>query len=75
MALFTPVQAHAYRDRWAAVEEFERNELRNTSIETKLSQLSALMASRDLFAADPEREKGVVEVRERWAQLRKALNV
>jgi hypothetical protein len=38
-------------------------------METKLLQLVALMASRDLFACDAERDKGVLEVRKRWAQL------
>jgi len=75
MALITPAEARAYLERWAAVEEFELAERRNASMETKLQQLSALMASRDLFAADPERENGVLEVRERWARLRKASGV
>lgn len=47
--------------------------LRRTPMEKKLMQLCALMASRDLFAEYPEREKGVVEVRERWARLRQVL--
>jgi hypothetical protein len=43
-------------------------------METKLLQLVALMASRDLFAYDAERDKGVLEVRKRWAQLRLVLH-
>ena len=43
-------------------------------METKLLQLVALMASRDLFAYDAERDKGVLEVRKHWAQLRLVLN-
>ncbi len=66
-------EARAYADRWAVVEAFELEELRRTPMEKKLMQLCALMASRDLFAEDPEREKGVVEVRERWARLRQVL--
>jgi hypothetical protein len=42
-------------------------------METKLRQLAALMASRHLFAPEPDREEGVRLVRERWARLRKAL--
>jgi hypothetical protein len=37
-------------------------------------QLAALMASRDLFAYDAQRDQGVLEVRNRWAQLRLALH-
>lgn len=70
MATITPDEARAYADRWAAMEAFELEELRRTSIETKLLQLAALMASRDLFAPDSARDKGVLEVRERWLRLR-----
>jgi len=42
-------------------------------MDTKLHQLSALMASRNLFAVDPERENGLQLVRARWARLWQAL--
>ena len=73
MAAITPSEALAYRERWAAVEAFEKAELRAATMDAKLRQLSALMASRSLFVADPERERGTQQVRERWALLRKAL--
>jgi hypothetical protein len=73
MSPVTPEDAHRYPERWALVREREIAELRKTSIETKARQLSALMASRDLFGKDPDREKGVREVRERWDRIRKAL--
>ena len=69
----TPEEAQAYSDRWATVEAFQLEELRRTPMETKLLQLAALMASRDSFAYDAERDKGVLEVRKRWAQLRLVL--
>jgi len=69
MVKITPEEARAYADRWAAVEAFQLEELRRTPMETKLLQLAALMASRDLFAYDSERDKGVAEVRKRWARL------
>ena len=75
MAIITPDEARAYADRWAVAEAFELKELRRTPMETKLLQLTALMASRNLFASDPEREKGVLEVRERWFRLRQLLHV
>ena len=73
MPRITSAEAHAYLDRWAAVEAFELAERRRTPIERKARQLSALMASRHLFPPDPDREKQVEQVRERWALLRKAL--
>ena len=73
MSSITPEDAHQYLERWKLVEEREISEMRETPIETKAKQLAALMASRELFGEDPDREKGVREVRERWARLRKAL--
>jgi hypothetical protein len=75
MATITPDEARAYADRWAAMEAFELEELRHTTIETKLLQLTALMASRDLFAHDSDRDQSVLEVRERWLRLRQLLHV
>jgi hypothetical protein len=73
MAALTPAEAQAYVERWELVKEIELIELRRTSIEIKLRQLSALMASRGLFGVEPERAHGVQLVRERWARLRQAL--
>jgi hypothetical protein len=55
------------------VKEIELAELRRASMDTKLRQLSALMASRSLFGVDPERENGVQLVSDRWACLWQAL--
>jgi len=68
-----PDQARSYFSRWDLVREVEATELQRTSMETKLRQLAALMASRHLFAPDPDRETQICELRERWARLRKAL--
>ena len=73
MAAITPAEARAYLKRWELVREIELIELRRTSMDVKLRQLSALMASRGLFGEDPERENGVQRVRDRWACLRRAL--
>jgi hypothetical protein len=73
MATITPAEAQAYFNRWELVKEIELTELRRTSMDTKLRQLSALMASRNLFGVDPERESGVQLVRDRWALLWQAL--
>ena len=73
MAPITPAEAKAYFKRWDLVKEIEIAELRSTSMDTKLRQLSALMASRSLFGVDPEREDGTQLVRDRWARLWQAL--
>ena len=73
MDAITPAEAQAYFKRWEMVKEVELIELRRTSTDSKLQQLSVLMASRGLFGADTEREHGVRLVRDRWALLRQAL--
>lgn len=64
-----PDQARAYTERWHVVAEAERAELRSTSLEQKLRQLSQLMESaRSLkWATTDARE--VDEVRARWNRL------
>ena len=69
----TSEDARQYLERWRIAEEREIAELRAMPIETKARRLDALMASRHLFREDPEREKGVLEVRARWMLVRKAL--
>ena len=73
MASITAAEAQAYFKRWELVKEEEVAELRRTSMDTKLRQLSALMASRGLFGVDPERESGMQLVRDQWARLWQAL--
>lgn len=73
MAKMTREQALAYVDRWQQVQDAEVAELQRTSIETKFTQLAALMASRDVFGPEPDRDVQIREVRERWARLRQAL--
>jgi hypothetical protein len=72
MGFIAPDDARRYLKRWKLVEEQEITELRNTPIEVEARQLGALMASRNLFREDPDRERGVREVQARWARLRKA---
>jgi hypothetical protein len=67
----TREEARAFRRRWEAINAAEREELRAMSMEDKLRQLAALMASRDLFDWT-EDMKSEAEVRERWNRLRKA---
>ena len=51
------------------VRYVESAELRNTPMETKLTQLAALMSSRDVFGPEPDREAQLRDVRERWARV------
>lgn len=73
MTAITSRQARSYLDRWKLVHEAEVQELRNASLDIKARQLAVLMASRDLFKADVEREMEVDAIRERWALIRGAV--
>jgi hypothetical protein len=75
MSLITPKQAREFRERWRVSREAETAALRESSMEMRLRQLSALIGSRALFGLDPDRERGIEQVRERWAQIRKASDV
>jgi Fe-S-cluster formation regulator IscX/YfhJ len=55
------------------VHDAEAVELQRTPMALKFRQLEALMAARDAFGDDPQRETEIAAVRERWAGLRKAL--
>jgi Fe-S-cluster formation regulator IscX/YfhJ len=73
MSAITREQARAYLERWALVREAEALELQHTPMAIKFRQLDALMASRDAFGDDPQREQEIESVRERWTGLRQAL--
>jgi hypothetical protein len=74
MAEMTPEEVRAYLTRWELVQEVEVAELRRTPLDTKLRQLEALFASRDVFVAEPNREIETKEVWERWTRLRQVLS-
>lgn len=73
MVTMTPDEARAYLRRWELLREVETAELHRTSMETKLRQLAALMAARDVFGPEPDRDAQVLVVRERWARIKQAL--
>jgi hypothetical protein len=75
MTSITPEQARAFLDRWKMVRESRADEPRERLMETRLRQLSVLVGSRELFDVDPHRERRVEDVRERWARIRKTLDV
>jgi hypothetical protein len=70
----TPEEARAYLARWQLLRDVEAGELQRTSMEIKLRQLAALMAARDVFGPEPDRDAQVRDVRERWDHLRHALS-
>lgn len=72
MPSMTPDEARAYVTRWQLLQAVEATELQRTSTEIRLRQLAALMASRDVFGPEPERDAQVQVVRDRWARLRRA---
>jgi hypothetical protein len=72
MATITADEAQSYLARWKLVREHEIAQLRSTSMQTKFSQLSALMASRQIFGTDLTHERDAQAARERWAILRRS---
>jgi hypothetical protein len=68
----TADEAAAFRARWKVVAGALRSELRALPVETKLTQLNALMRlARQLNWTSTENG---TEVRERWARLRAGLH-
>jgi hypothetical protein len=72
MTSISPQQARDYLARWRLVEKAQTEEWRMASLETRVQQLAVLMASRSLFGNDPDRERQVGEIRDRWARIRLA---
>lgn len=61
-----------YRERWKAIEEFEREELRSLSMETRLQQMITIwrMAVGLGFSFEPDNSEA--DVFARWAKLKEA---
>jgi len=75
MSSLTSEQARAYLERWELVRAAEAAQLQSTQMHTKLLQLAALMQSREIFAADPDREAESRQVRELWGRIKRAMGV
>jgi len=58
------------RDRWKAVEEFERQELRLLSMEARLHQMNAIWRLGKGLGFSFEPDKSELEVFARWAKLK-----
>jgi hypothetical protein len=70
----TREEAFAFKARYEAVNRVEIEELRSTSIESKLEQLNALMASARQIGWSEKLAEEADQVRERWARLRRILS-
>lgn len=68
----TKAEAKAWKARFEALNEYEREELRNTPVSVKIRQLAALMATARQLGWEEALASGEEEVRERWRRLRKA---
>lgn len=67
----TTAEGKAFREKWAAVNTAELQELRATTIEWKAKQLIALMSSVGQLGWNEALAGEESEVRQRWNQLRK----
>jgi len=72
--LITREEGRAFARRWRLANAEERRLLRETSMEQKLRQLAALMASVDQMGWDADLGEDRA-ARERWALLRRSYGV
>lgn len=59
-----------YRERWKAVEEFEREELRSLTMETRLQQMIQIWQMAVGLGFSFEIDTTEMEVFDRWAKLK-----
>jgi hypothetical protein len=65
-------EARAFRERWKLVNDREVAELRSTPLDVKLQQFNVLLAWAHELGWTAVLSEGELEVRARWARLRKA---
>jgi len=66
----TRTEARKFRAGWKLVNAAEKMELQSTSLDQKLRQFAALMASADAMGWTEALAVEEAEVRERWNRLR-----
>lgn len=59
-----------YKERWKAVEEIERQELRIASMETRWQQINAIWRLAKGLGLSFEPDESEIEVFARWAKLK-----
>jgi hypothetical protein len=67
----TKGEARAFRDRWHLVNAREVEELRSTSLEVKWQQFNTLLYWVHQLGWAEALDEETLEVRQRWARLRK----
>lgn len=60
----------AYQERWAAVNEFERNEFAKLSLEERWEQLNAIYGLAKALGLDIQPDETEEEIYLRWAILK-----
>ena len=60
-----------YRERWKAVEEIERQELRTSTVRTNWRQLNSILRRSIRIGLARGDDDGEMEIFNRWAVLRK----
>lgn len=66
----TNLDIRFYRNRWKAIEEFELEELRLLSMETRLQQMNTIWRLGLGLGFSFEPDPGEMEVFARWAKLK-----
>jgi hypothetical protein len=64
-------EVRAWMDRWKAVNEAHREELRTTPMETKLRQLAVMMHTARTLGWKTSTEAELRRIRARWARLKR----
>ena len=59
-----------YKERWKAVEEFERQELRAATVQHNWRQLNAIMRRANRLGLRRGNDDGEMEVFLRWAKVK-----
>ena len=66
----TSLDIKFYRERWKAVEEFEREELRLLSMQTRLEQMNTIWRMGMGLGFSFDSDDSEMEVFSRWAKLK-----
>lgn len=60
-----------YKERWKAVEEIERQELRASTVQSNWRRLNAIMRRANRLGLHRRDDDGEMEIFDRWTRIRK----
>jgi hypothetical protein len=60
-----------YKERWKAVEEIERQELRASTVQSNWKQLNAIMRRANRLGLQRGDDDGESEIFKRWTKIRR----